>query len=755
MNKSAVSKVPAPEYGYKFLDRELDRRQQSVSEGERPVRRPLNPSVRPPRQGPQQMQRRFPLSPEASSSMQYFDEADFIRGSMLPQVFEALGEQGRDDVINEIRGRRRADARRQDRLQPLIDYEERVRPQETRVPFTSEFVGGDAYQEIIPGLASQIIDSNEEIRDIQTEEGVKRFGELLQKYPELDEFYRRPVENFGKVASRIDPKSFEKYKQYTDLEQKYSDPTARKDLYNRVIKSLGDDGYDAAPELAEAEQLYTSGDPKLQQAGREKMMDLGVDIALIEEPAFQERRPIIGGGGYTTPKESDDVKYIRQRAEDVDKALRNMDFRTEQRLAGEFPGISRPEYYTDTERTFYSPTEFIDEIDEFDEEGYKVSVGRGVNRNRLEDLESIPEDYQVSKNVVRFLKDNPGYAAQDVMFKIGTPGEEMSYNTLEDLPENIKRPIMRYVQEASMANRRAGSMLYNHPMDNTDLLAKAREQGLDEKTSSYLRSAAPFEAKNVSAPSIRGKAYTLAGYGPVSKQGDQITYIDREGNAIPLQMEPPERPLVGRVYVDEQGAFSRPAAPYSSQPRFYSTLVPGVTPDSLANLAKDIRRTPSSLAPGVADLIPSAEAVRAGYEQGPEAMGKQMAQDFVAGLPVSAALTPVLANPAVAPFAPGVGLGLIGSAAVEAADEAVRQETGEGITPKLRQFLGTRQRTGLADKPYEIPTKPEPIPTLGVAEPRSGLQKFRDEIQFRKDLAGERFNPRRGEFGLSELIFGR
>jgi len=85
----------------------------------------------------------------------------------------------------------------------------------------------------------------------------------------------------------------------------------------------------------------------------------------------------------------------------------------------------------------------------------------------------------------------------------------------------------------------------------------------------------------------------------------------------------------------------------------------------------------------------------------------------------------------------------------------VRQETGEGIAPKLRQFLGTKQRTGLADKSYEIPTKPESIPTLGFAEPRSGLQKFRDEIQFRKDLAGERFNPRRGEFGLSELIFGR
>ena len=31
----------------------------------------------------------------------------------------------------------------------------------------------------------------------------------------------------------------------------------------------------------------------------------------------------------------------------------------------------------------------------------------------------------------------------------------------------------------------------------------------------------------------------------------------------------------------------------------------------------------------------------------------------------------------------------------------------------------------------------------------------RNEVQRRIDLAGERFNPRRGEFGLSELLFGR
>ena len=423
----------------------------------------------------------------------------------------------------------------------------------------------------------------------------------------------------------------------------------------------------------------------------------GVDIDSIEKPAFQEKRPIIGGGGYTTPATSEDVKYIRQRAAEVDSLLRDLDFNTKQELAKEFPGIDRQKYYDDTQRTFYSPTDFIGEIDEYEEGGYKVDVGRGVNDNRLESLDSLPDDMPLSKNVLRFLRDNPGYASTAVSFKLGTPEMQgMSYTSIEDLPESIKRPIMRFVQDASMADRRAGSILYNSPIDNTDLLIRAREQGLDEKTSSYLRAAAPFEAMNLSAPSIRGKAYTLAGYGPVSRTGDQITYIDREGKAIPLQLEQPENPLVGRVYIseavrpgyDDDVIISRPAAPYSSQPRFYSTVLPGVTPESIGRIAGDIKRTPSSLLPGAADLIPSAEAIRRGYEEGPEAMGEQMAADFVAGLPVSAAAAPILSNPALAPFAPGIGAGLVGSAVVEAANEAVKQQTGKSLLTRFQEAMG-------------------------------------------------------------------
>ena len=121
---------------------------------------------------------------------------------------------------------------------------------------------------------------------------------------------------------------------------------------------------------------------------------------------------------------------------------------------------------------------------------------------------------------------------------------------------------------------------------------------------------------------------------------------------------------------------------------FYSTVLPGVTPESVGRIAGDIKRTPSSLLPGAADLIPSAEAIRRGYQEGPEAMGEQMARDFVAGLPVSAAAVPILSNPALAPFAPGVGAGFVGSAVVEAANEAVKQQTGKSLLTRFQEAMG-------------------------------------------------------------------
>lgn len=169
-----------------------------------------------------------------------------------------------------------------------------------------------------------------------------------------------------------------------------------------------------------------------------------------------------------------------------------------------------------------------------------------------------------------------------------------------------------------------------------------------------------------------------------------------------------------------------------------------------------IRKTPSSLLPGAADLLPSEQAIRAGYSQGPAAMGKQMARDFVEGIPAGLGAAGILSTPALAPAAPGIGLGMVGTQAARSLNEVVRQETGEGIVPKVRQALGTRPRTGVASpRPTQSAVTPTIKPLSVAGKQEMKRRQNRNELQRRVDLMKERFNPRKGEFGLSELLFGR
>ena len=205
---------------------------------------------------------------------------------------------------------------------------------------------------------------------------------------------------------------------------------------------------------------------------------------------------------------------------------------------------------------------------------------------------------------------------------------------------------------------------------------------------------------------------------------------------------------------------------------FYGTLLPGVTPKTITRMAGDIRRTPSSLLPGVADLIPSAEAVRLGYEKDPAAMGKQMAKDFAAGIPLSAALTPILANPAVAPFAPGIGAGLLGVAGGEAVNEVVKQETGKSLIQRFQETMGAaggnttiigKARRPVPDKkfvpdnrPYETPqiTQMSPADASRMKVERKAKQN-ENEFQRRLRLAKEARQLDPYDFGVTELLFGR
>jgi hypothetical protein len=172
-----------------------------------------------------------------------------------------------------------------------------------------------------------------------------------------------------------------------------------------------------------------------------------------------------------------------------------------------------------------------------------------------------------------------------------------------------------------------------------------------------------------------------------------------------------------------------------------------------------LKRTPSALLPGAADLIPSPEAIQTGYAKGPVEMGKQMAAEFAQSLPSAAAASAVLSTPAIAPLAPGIGAGLVGTAGARALNEVVRQQTGEGIVPKIRQAIGTKPRSGKASRDYKPPSaeyRPAQI-TKATPQAVANLEKQRtqSELQRRMQLARERFNPAKGEFGLTEMLFGR
>jgi hypothetical protein len=248
-----------------------------------------------------------------------------------------------------------------------------------------------------------------------------------------------------------------------------------------------------------------------------------------------------------------------------------------------------------------------------------------------------------------------------------------------------------------------------------------------------------------------------AGFGPVSTSGGQYAYVDADGNVVPLQVARTERGLKGEIDLRSGRPYvAQDVLPFSSTPRYYQADPVTAGARGALELGRAIRRTPSALLPGAADLIPSPEAVQTGFREGPLPMVRQMGREFAQGIPVSLGAAGVLATPAVAPFAPGIGAGMVATAATRAANEAVRQQTGEGIVPKLRQVFGTAPRSGVASPPRVGPAVTPQIRPLNQAQRNEAQRRQnRNEVQKRIDLARERFNPMRGEFGLTELFLGR
>lgn len=702
---------------------------------------------------------------------------EFFEAQILPQVREVLGDYG---VQNAYAEQQRQNSERAN-LQRIEEADRealnRLRGTPVTVPvqlpeaISYQGLGSAGFQPGIPGLFSQVEDINDELEQLRSQRVVEAFNNLLTKYPELDKVLLAEPELKGR-ASRVRRAGFEPYLNYVDKEQVFSSPEDRAALYNQILSesdSLAGEAFavsDVADALRRAEADYTSGETDLQTGAREFLRNIlqdPADLDRIETSAFRENRPVIGGGGYVPVRGNPLVQRINQRAADFNNLYDQLYFQDRAELAKTFPGLRKTQGATGAQGAFYlDPNTREVSLASFDDpDAYAVDVSRYVPSDiSLKKIDGDLLGSEISKNALRFLADYPITADTSVSFTTREPGYRDPGYGAKLLPPELIGPITGFVADTAFSGLRPGTVVTNSPLSSSDLLDKRVEEGKTKEQSSTLRRLQPFVDANSQLPNLRGLAYTSAGFGPVSKTGTQVSYVDDKGQAIPIQLERTEAPLRGIVAIRDNGNASvfQPALPASATPRYYGVdPVFGAVLGGGAEALSNIRRVPSSLLPGAADLIPSPEAIRTGYAQGPVAMGKQMAQEFAQSLPTAAGAAMLLSTPFAAPFAPGIGAGMVGTAGARALNEVVRQETGEGIVPKVRQFLGTAPRTGIS-----APTTQGAKPLVAQIKPLTAAQKdqmyknqTRSEMQRRLDLVKERFNPRGGEFGLSELLFGR
>jgi hypothetical protein len=722
---------------------------------------------------------------------------DAILDQMLPNVRDALGASGAFEAAQRqesiIRGDRNLAEQNQrlaeetSALQNLRNYRrlppserERYRyadltsPQQRELidPPSRDFINLDqGDQLVVPGLVEDLRKSKIEQFKQQPLEALARFEQVLNKYPEVRDLLGQEIKSERAVP--IKEEEFKPYLKYADQEQMFSTPEIRKQLYENVL-------LDVEPELrpslsqslVDIEKKYTSGNPLLQQEARQKVNEFAGKqnvLALSEKLAFRPNRPVIGGGGYvdaSDPEIKEKIAFIDSRAKEVNSAL--------QRIYAEVPSDTFSAIYPGLKKTLNAaeaPVGFL--LD--DETGqvtrtmplnntYNIQISKsGSNQFFLANSYDITNNEKVSSNFVNFLVANPATSPRGIMFTSSRPGESRSFEAKTDIPAPITQAWEEEIKQQSFANLRPNTIVYNNPAPSRDLYESRLKEGLTSEQSSTLRKLKPFVESGQKLPNLRAISYSRAGFGPatVGEFGlstTQHAFVTPQGKVLALQASSPESGLKGEVDITpDKISVTQSTLPFSSTPRYFSgDPVTGAAAGAL-ELGRAIKKTPASLLPGAADLIPSPEAIQTGYKQGPAAMGKQMGREFVQSLPTGAVFASALATPALAPFAPGVGLGFVGSAAVKAANEVVRQETGEGIVPKVRQFIGTAPRTNVAGKPRmaEAPLTAEIKPLSAQGKTEMTRRQNRNELEKRLDLVKERFNPRKGEFGLSELLFGR
>jgi hypothetical protein len=627
-------------------------------------------------------------------------------------------------------------------------------------------------QEIQPDITgfSEVMDQVEAQEKVRRQQpALDLLNKYVEQYPEVGRLMVGRVSDETPTIKR----GVEGLESYVDVDQKISMPETRQKVY----ESLGSakDFRRLQPEkqrklISDLETLYTSGNAGDQELMKTKLRAYDPDgdalrmLEAGEEPALSQRNPVVGGGGYFHPvaHQADSFDYIQKRGQDFLKlkddlmrlnrqgAITAKDLEEVVGLGTKLgPDEQRYSYNPDTEEVRINP-----------EGDYGVYVDTTGSRFAATDggIQTMPYGL-MSRNVLNYLRDNPVLSTGSVSFETETPDAELSYEP-KDIPKPVFNKMQQFVNETVKDRMQPGTLFYNNPLRTSDIIQQQEDAG---KETSMTRRAETFKGQQSNR---RGSAYRRAGFGPLDDTNTQYMYMDAYRNLVPLQVGKPAPPLKGEVDFNDRINFmedgpqeglgvGQSRVPLSEKSYFSADPI-SMARKGLGEFGRAVRKTPSSLLPGAADLLPSEQAIRAGYSQGPAAMGKQMARDFVEGIPAGLGAAGILSTPALAPAAPGIGLGMVGTQAAKSLNEVVRQETGEGIVPKVRQALGTKPRTGVASpRPTQSAVTPTIKPLSVAGKQEMKRRQNRNELQRRVDLMKERFNPRKGEFGLSELLFGR
>ncbi len=602
-------------------------------------------------------------------------------------------------------------------------------------------------QTSIPGLELALYETKEKATQALTNEQAKELNKFVEKYPEVGPYLQGVLQNPTPKIER----NLEKLAPYLDLEQEISKPEARRNIYNLAMKELG-----VQPSyLSQIELDYTSGETSKQKEAINRLIQMGYgdELQAGSASAVSRRMPVVGGGGYATGQElRDALSTLRQRATEFEN-LTNTPATASVRpssgpLATRNPNLDR---VPSTATFSYDPVTNTARLDPAGEYGIRVNTNSDPVRFRMS--EGFGGRSEISRNVLKFLQDNPVTQRSSVSFETSTPTSGFDYSA-KDIPAPVFEQMNKFITENVLRNMRPGMILENSPLGSADLARLREDQGKSLSESSILRRQEEFQGQQ---PNRRGAAYRSVGFGPLTAEGNQMLYMNSEGNIVPLQATRPAASLTGGVAIQNNPL--RAEVLQSREPltakAYYSVDPVSAAAQGAGEYVRALRRTPSALLPGAADLIPSPEAIQTGYREGLGPMAQQMGTEFVQSLPQAAAYSAALATVPV--LAPGVGAGMVGTAGARALNEVVRQETGEGIVPKLRQALGTAPRTGVASPAR---TGPQPLtaqvrPLTQAQRTEQQRQQNRSELQRRLELAGQRWNPGKLEFGLSELLRGR